>query len=121
MRRHHEHVIAASIDAGVGHIVYTGIIDVSPDSRFYYAAVHRETEALLAAFDVGGAGSERGDARASGRGRWDVAGERRRGAGACRRRRLALRRDLELTGPAALTAGEISQIIESVTGGDSAT
>src|SRR5688572_27710931 len=48
MRRHHEHVIAAAIDAGVDHIVYTSIVDVSPDSRFYYAAVHRETEALLA-------------------------------------------------------------------------
>ena len=48
MRRHHENVVAAAVDAGVDHIVYTSIIDASPDSRFYYAAVHRDTEALLA-------------------------------------------------------------------------
>jgi NAD(P)H dehydrogenase (quinone) len=48
MRRHHEHVVAAAVDAGVDHVVYTSIVDVSPDSRFYYAAVHRDTEELLA-------------------------------------------------------------------------
>jgi len=47
--RHHEHVVAASIDAGVRRVVYTGIIDDQPDSRFYYAAGHRATEARLAA------------------------------------------------------------------------
>lgn len=48
MRRHHEHVIAAAVHAGVEHVVYTSIVDVSPDSGFYYAPIHRETEALLA-------------------------------------------------------------------------
>jgi uncharacterized protein YbjT (DUF2867 family) len=48
MRRHHRHVVAAAMEAGVEHVVYTSIIDVAPDSRFYYSAPHRETEALLA-------------------------------------------------------------------------
>jgi NAD(P)H dehydrogenase (quinone) len=48
MRRHHEHVVAAAVGAGVEHVAYTSIVDVSPDSGFYYAVVHRETEALLA-------------------------------------------------------------------------
>jgi NAD(P)H dehydrogenase (quinone) len=48
MRRHHAHVVAAAIEAGVRHVVYTSIVDVSPDSTFYYASVHRETEAMLA-------------------------------------------------------------------------
>jgi NAD(P)H dehydrogenase (quinone) len=47
MRRHHAHVVAAAIEAGVAHIVYMSILDVSPDSVFYYAPVHRETEAIL--------------------------------------------------------------------------
>ncbi len=47
--RHHEHVVAASIDASVRRVVYTSIIDDQPDSRFYYAPVHRATEAHLAA------------------------------------------------------------------------
>lgn len=49
MGRHHQHVVAASIQAGVGRVVYTSIIDDQPDSRFYYAPVHRATEARLAA------------------------------------------------------------------------
>jgi NAD(P)H dehydrogenase (quinone) len=49
MGRHHEHVVAASIRAGVRRVVYTSIIDDQPDSRFYYAPVHRATEARLAA------------------------------------------------------------------------
>jgi hypothetical protein len=48
MRRHHEHVIAAAINAGIQHVVYTSILDVAPESRFYYAGVHRATETLLA-------------------------------------------------------------------------
>jgi NAD(P)H dehydrogenase (quinone) len=52
MRRHHENVVAAAVDAQVGHIVYTSIIDIDPASRFYYAAVHRDTEALLAASGI---------------------------------------------------------------------
>jgi NAD(P)H dehydrogenase (quinone) len=47
MRRHHANVVASAIAAGVGHTVYTSIVDCSPDSGFYYAAVHRETEAML--------------------------------------------------------------------------
>ncbi|GAA2124473.1 NAD(P)H-binding protein [Glycomyces algeriensis] len=46
MARHHRNVIAAC--APDVHIVYTSIIDIAPDTRFYYAPGHRETEALLA-------------------------------------------------------------------------
>jgi NAD(P)H dehydrogenase (quinone) len=49
MRRHHEHVVAAAVDTAIEHVVYTSVLDAAPDSGFYYAAVHRETEALLAA------------------------------------------------------------------------
>lgn len=49
MQRHHEHVVAAAVEAEVEHVVYTSVLDASADSGFYYAAVHRETEALLAA------------------------------------------------------------------------
>ncbi|HEV2825233.1 MAG TPA: NAD(P)H-binding protein [Actinomycetota bacterium] len=49
MGRHHEHVVAASIRAGVRRVVYTSILDDRPGSRFYYAPVHRVTEARLAA------------------------------------------------------------------------
>jgi len=52
MRRHHENVVAAAVDARVGHVVYTSIIDIAADSRFYYSAVHRDTEALLAASGI---------------------------------------------------------------------
>jgi NAD(P)H dehydrogenase (quinone) len=47
MRRHHEHVVGAAVDAGVEHVVYMSILDTAPDSRFYYAGVHRDTERLL--------------------------------------------------------------------------
>jgi NAD(P)H dehydrogenase (quinone) len=50
--RHHEHVVAASVAAGVRRVVYTSIIDDQPDSRFYYASGHRATEARLAASGV---------------------------------------------------------------------
>lgn len=134
MRRHHEHVIAAAIDAGVDHIVYTSILDVSPDSGFYYAAVHRETEALLAesrltrclartsifadyfastwiapALDEGILALPAGKGRMSLLSRDDAA---RALAVAAVSRREGI---IELTGPAALTAGEISQITEAVT------
>ncbi|MDN3239629.1 NAD(P)H-binding protein [Glycomyces tritici] len=46
MARHHRNIIAACPPDV--HIVYTSIIDIAPDSRFYYAPGHRETEALLA-------------------------------------------------------------------------
>ncbi|MQM25993.1 NAD(P)H-binding protein [Glycomyces albidus] len=48
MERHHRNLIAAAEAAGVGRIVYTGILDADPGSRFYYAPGHRATEALLA-------------------------------------------------------------------------
>jgi NAD(P)H dehydrogenase (quinone) len=135
MRRHHEHVIAAASDAGVDHIVYTSIIDVSPDSGFYYAVVHRETEALLSesglshclartsifadyflstwiapAFDEGTLALPAGDGRMSLVTRDDVA--RALAVAAVSRCEGVI----ELTGPAALTAGEISQITEAATG-----
>jgi NAD(P)H dehydrogenase (quinone) len=47
MLRHHEHVVAAAVNAGVEHVVYMSIVDVSPQSGFYYSAIHRETEELL--------------------------------------------------------------------------
>src|SRR5215216_4766267 len=33
---HHQHVVAASIQAGVRRVVYTSVIDDQPDSRFYF-------------------------------------------------------------------------------------
>ncbi|GAA1666070.1 SDR family oxidoreductase [Glycomyces endophyticus] len=48
MERHHRNVIAAADAAGVKRVVYTGIIDADPATRFYYAPGHRATEALLA-------------------------------------------------------------------------
>ena len=135
MRRHHEHVIAAAIDAGVSHVVYTSVIDVSPDSGFYYAAVHRETEAMLAGSDLGHclartsifadyfvstwiapALDEGTLALPAGAGRMslvtrdDVARALASAAVSCREGIV------ELTGPAALTADEISQITAAETG-----
>jgi NAD(P)H dehydrogenase (quinone) len=135
MRRHHEHVIAAAVDAGVGHIVYTSIMDVSPDSGFYYAAIHRETETLLAesrvshclartsifadyfvstwlapALDEGRLALPAGAGRMSLVSRDDVA---RAVAAAAVAGSEGI---IELTGPAALTTGEISEIAEAVTG-----
>jgi hypothetical protein len=52
MLRHHHNVIAAARDAEVEHVVYTGIIDTRPGSGFYYASVHRETEAALGATGI---------------------------------------------------------------------
>jgi NAD(P)H dehydrogenase (quinone) len=52
MRRHHEHVVAAAIDAGVPHVVYTSIVDIAPDSRFYYSPGHQDTEAWLRASGI---------------------------------------------------------------------
>ncbi|SDL45288.1 NAD(P)H dehydrogenase (quinone) [Glycomyces sambucus] len=47
MVRHHRNVLAAADAAGVGRIVYTGILDADPATGFYYAPGHRATEALL--------------------------------------------------------------------------
>jgi NAD(P)H dehydrogenase (quinone) len=128
MRRHHEHVVVAAVDAGVEHVVYTSILDVSPESSFYYAAVHRETEALLARSGLSHclartsifadflvatwptAALPTGAGRMSLVTRDDVA----RSLAA-----LALSREtgtVELTGPTALTAGEIAEITASITG-----
>jgi NAD(P)H dehydrogenase (quinone) len=52
MVRHHEHVVAAAIDAGVPHVVYTSIVDIAPDSRFYYSPGHQDTEAWLRASGI---------------------------------------------------------------------
>jgi NAD(P)H dehydrogenase (quinone) len=135
MRRQHEHVIAAAIDSDIDHVVYTSIVDVAPDSRFYYAAVHRETEALLAesglrhclartsifadyfvstwiapALDESTLALPAGAGRMSLVSRDDAA---RALAVAAVSRREGI---VDLTGPEALTAGEISQITEAVTG-----
>jgi NAD(P)H dehydrogenase (quinone) len=52
IRRHHRHVVAAAQAAGVDHVVYTSISSPRPDSGFYYAPVHHETEAALAATGI---------------------------------------------------------------------
>jgi NAD(P)H dehydrogenase (quinone) len=52
MSRHHDHVVAAAIDAGVPHVVYTSIVDIEPDSRFYYSPGHQDTEARLLASGI---------------------------------------------------------------------
>jgi NAD(P)H dehydrogenase (quinone) len=135
VRRHHDHVIAAAIDAGVDHVVYTSAIDVSPESGFYYAAVHRETEARRAASGlrhclartsifadffvstwIAPALKEGTLAVSAGTGRMSLLS---RDDAARSLAVAAISRCegiLELTGPAALTAGEISQITEAVTG-----
>jgi NAD(P)H dehydrogenase (quinone) len=135
MWRHHENVVAAAVDADVDHVVYTSIIDASPDSRFYYAAVHRDTEAQLAASGVGHCLARTSIFADFLVETWIApalrAGELALSAGAGRMS-LVTRDDtaralaaaavsgcegiLELTGPAALTAGEISQATEAVTG-----
>jgi NAD(P)H dehydrogenase (quinone) len=135
MRRHHEHVVAAAVEAGVEHLVYTSVIDVLPDSSFYYAPVHRDTEAMIVASGVGhllartsiftdflvstwidpalGRGVlavPAGDGRMSLVSRDDVA-RYLAPAAIGRRRGIA-----ELTGPQALGVAEITRITEAVTG-----
>ncbi|WP_199035151.1 NAD(P)H-binding protein [Glycomyces salinus] len=125
MARHHRNVIAAAVGAGVGHVVYTSILDVEPDSRFYYSPAHRETEARLAAAGIdhclartsifadfftetwlapalasGELALPIGGSRMSLVSREDVA---KALASAARRRSEGV---VELTGPAALTGGE---------------
>jgi NAD(P)H dehydrogenase (quinone) len=128
-------VIAAAVDAGVEHLVYTSIIDVSAESGFYYAAIHRETEALLAesglrhglartsifadyfvstwlapALEEGALALPAGSGRMSLVTRADVA--RAVAFAAATRREEAM----ELTGPEALTADEISRIAAATKG-----
>lgn len=45
----HSQAIAAAKAAGVKHVLYTSFVDVAPDSPSEFAAVHRATEAALAA------------------------------------------------------------------------
>ena len=135
MRRHHEHVIAAAVEAGVDHVVYTSILDVSPDSGFYYSAVHRDTEALLAESGLGHCLARTSIFADFFVETWIApalnAGELAVSAGAGRMS-LVTRDDtaralaaaavsrcdgvIELTGPAALTADEIAQVTAAVTG-----
>jgi NAD(P)H dehydrogenase (quinone) len=135
MRRHHEHVVDAAIEARVGHVVYTSILDVSVDSTFYYSAVHRETEARLAAsgirhclartsiFDdffvetwvvpalpMGALGVPAGGGRMSLITREDTA----RGLAAAALSKLE--GVIELTGPEALTAADVAHVTASETG-----
>ena len=135
MREHHANVVSAASEAGVGHVVYTSIIDISPESGFYYSRVHRDTEAMLAdsglshslarssifadylvsawvspALATGTLALPAASGRMSLVSRDDVA----RALAS-----LALRRTpvtVELTGPAALTAGEVCRVTEAVTG-----
>jgi len=135
MRRHHEHVVDAAIEARVGHVVYTSILDVSVDSTFYYSSVHRETEARLAAsgirhclartsiFDdflmetwvepalaTGALAVPAGGGRTSLITREDTA----RGLAAAAASKLE--GVIELTGPEALTAADVAHVTASETG-----
>lgn len=47
--RHHANVIAAAAAAGVGHVVFLSIVDVDDWSPFYYAPVYRDAERRLQA------------------------------------------------------------------------
>jgi NAD(P)H dehydrogenase (quinone) len=134
MRRHHEHVVAAAVDAGVGHVVYTSILDASPDSRFYYAAVHRDTEALLAASGlrhcfvrtsifadffvetwIEPALSAGELALSAGTGPMSLVTRDDTARALAAAAVAGCERVIELTGPAALTAAEISQVTEATT------
>jgi NAD(P)H dehydrogenase (quinone) len=53
MRRHHANVVEAAVASGVRHVVYTSIVEPALGSAFYYAPVHRDTEALLASRGLG--------------------------------------------------------------------
>lgn len=48
----HQNAIKAAEAAGVRHIVYTSIVNPTPDSRVFVAAEHRATEEALAASNV---------------------------------------------------------------------
>jgi NAD(P)H dehydrogenase (quinone) len=135
MRRHHTHVVSATVEAGVGHVVYTSVIDVAPDSVFYYAPLHRETEALLADSGLGVSLARTSifadyfvsalvaPALATGTlelpaasGRMSLVSRDDVGRALAA---LAIRRTpgiAELTGPEALTAAEICQITQAATG-----
>jgi len=135
MRRHHEHVVDAAVEAGVAHVVYTGIVDAAPDSRFYYAAVHRDTERLLADSGIAHCLARTSIfadffvttwlahaiaagvlALPAGAGRMSLL--TRDDAAAALAAVASSRREgtFELTGPEALTAAQICRITENVTG-----
>ncbi|WP_051326391.1 NAD(P)H-binding protein [Glycomyces tenuis] len=135
MTRHHRNVVAAAAEAGVEHVVYSGILDAEADSRFYYSPGHRETERLLAASGIahclartsifadfftetwleaalksGVLALPTGDGSMSLVSRGDVS----RGLAAA-----ALRGTegvVDLTGPEALTAAEVCAVAEAATG-----
>jgi NAD(P)H dehydrogenase (quinone) len=46
--RHHANAIEAAVAAGVGHIVFTSIVDTSTQSPFYFSPVYRDAERRLA-------------------------------------------------------------------------
>ncbi|MDK1482074.1 NAD(P)H-binding protein [Sinorhizobium sp. 6-117] len=46
--RQHANVIDAAADAGVGHIVFTSIVDIDAASTFYFTPVYRDAERRLA-------------------------------------------------------------------------
>jgi NAD(P)H dehydrogenase (quinone) len=135
MHRHHANVVSAATDAGVGHVVYTSILDLSPETGFYYAPVHRETEAMLADSGLGHslartsifadyfvstwitpalADGELALPTASGRMSLVTRDDVARAVAALAVRRMPA--VVDLTGPAALTAAEISQITQKATG-----
>ncbi|WEX86336.1 NAD(P)H-binding protein [Sinorhizobium garamanticum] len=51
--RQHANVIDAAADAGVGHIVFTSIVDIDAASTFYFTPVYRDAERRLAARGAG--------------------------------------------------------------------
>ncbi|GAB3228287.1 SDR family oxidoreductase [Glycomyces halotolerans] len=135
VRRHHRNIVEAATECGVDHLVYTGILDVGEDSRFYYSPVHRDTEAMIAdsgidhclartsifadfftttwlepALRQGALALPIGSGAMSLVGRDDVA--RTLATAALARTEGTV----ELTGPEALTGEEICRIASSVTG-----
>ena len=135
MRRHHEHVVEAAVEADVAHVVYTSIVDAAPDSRFYYAAVHRDTECMLADSGIGHCLARTSIfadffvttwlapaiaagvlALPAGAGRMSLL--TRDDAAAALAAVAVSRREgiVELTGPEALTAAEICRLTENATG-----
>jgi NAD(P)H dehydrogenase (quinone) len=47
--RHHANVLDAALAAGIGHIVFTSIVDIDPASTFYFTPVYRQAEQALTA------------------------------------------------------------------------
>jgi NAD(P)H dehydrogenase (quinone) len=135
MQRHHADVVSAAVDAGVEHIVYMSIVDIAPDSGFYYSPVHRETEAMLADSGIGYALARTSIfadffvstwvapslcdgalalPTASGRMSLVTRDDVARSLAALAVERMPV--IVELTGPAALTAEEICEITQRSTG-----